>query len=99
MARALRGGRAQPGGIKDMSGNRNPEYDEYSKGMMLALTDALALLAATGPQATIAAADMPSPPAEDGFDRGRKAGWDRAALIIRAAQANALAGREPGTGS
>lgn len=81
-----------------MNTKGNSEPDEYSKGMMLALTDALALLAATGPQATIAAADMPSGPAEDGFDRGRKAGWDRAALIIRAAQANALVGggRKPG---
>ena len=79
-----------------MDNNPNQEHEEYSKGMMLALTDALALLAATGPQATIAAADMPYPPSEDGFDRGRKAGWDRAALIIRAAQANALARGEHG---
>lgn len=64
--------------------------DDYSRGMMLALTDALALLAATGPQATIAAADMPSRAPEDCFTSGRRAGWDRAALIIRAAQASAL---------
>jgi hypothetical protein len=71
------------------------DTDDYSKGMMLALTDALALLAATGPQATIAAAGMPSPPAKDSFTSGRRAGWDRAALIIRAAQANALMDGEP----
>jgi hypothetical protein len=82
-----------------MSAKEHSEPDEYSKGMMLALTDALALLAATGPQATIAAADMPSLPAEDGFDRGRKAGWDRAALIIRAAQANALVREVPRSGN
>ncbi len=69
--------------------------DEYSRGMMLALTDALTLLAATGPQATIAAANMPSPAAEDRFSSGRRAGWDRAALIIRAAQASALMKGEP----
>jgi len=71
--------------IKERQGD-----DDYSRGMMLALTDALALLAATGPQATIAAANMPSPVPEDRFTDGRRAGWDRAALIIRAAQANAL---------
>jgi len=78
-----------------MTDNDNEEFDDYSRGMMLALTDALALLAATGPQATIAAADMPSPPADDNFTHGRRAGWDRAALIIRAAQANALIQDKP----
>ncbi len=78
-----------------MSLKPGAEHDEYSRGMMLALTDALALLAATGPQATMAAADMPSPPAQDRFTRGRREGWDRAALIIRAAQANALMKGEP----
>lgn len=78
-----------------MSTKQSAEHDEYSRGMMLALTDALALLAATGPQATIAAADMPSPASRDRFTRGRREGWDRAALIIRAAQANALMKGEP----
>jgi hypothetical protein len=70
--------------------DENGEFDEYSRGMMAALTDALSLLASTGPQATIAAADMPAPPVEDHFTCGRRAGWDRAALIIRAAQASSL---------
>ena len=78
-----------------MTSDDSGEFDDYSKGMMLALTDALALLATTGPQATIAAADMPSPPAADKFTHGRQAGWDRAALIIRAAQANALIRKKP----
>ncbi len=78
-----------------MTSDDSGEFDDYSRGMMLALTDALALLATTGPQATIAAADMPSPPAEDKFTHGRRAGWDRAALIIRAAQANALIRKKP----
>ena len=78
-----------------MRKKQTTEPEEYSRGMMLALTDALALLAATGPQATIAAADMPSPPAQDGFTRGRREGWDRAALIIRAAQASALMKVDP----
>ncbi len=81
-----------------MMSDDSEEFDDYSKGMMLALTDALALLATTGPQATIAAADMPSPPAEDKFTHGRRAGWDRAALIIRAAQANALIRKKPAAG-
>ncbi|MDE0887195.1 MAG: hypothetical protein OSB70_16860 [Myxococcota bacterium] len=70
--------------------NDNTDFDEYSRGMMAALTDALALLASTGPQVAIAAADMPAPAADDRFTRGRKEGWDRAALIIRAAQASSL---------
>ena len=57
-----------------MMSDDSGEFDDYSRGMMLALTDALALLATTGPQATIAAADMPSPPAEDKFTHGRRAG-------------------------
>ncbi|MDG2336273.1 MAG: hypothetical protein P8Q97_18885 [Myxococcota bacterium] len=73
----------------------NTEFDEYSRGMMAALTDALSLLASTGPQVTIAAADMPAPSAADRFTRGRRAGWDRAALIIRAAQASSLMSPPP----
>ena len=73
-----------------MKKNNTEDSEDYSRGMMLALTDALALLATTGPQATIAAAGVPSAPAEDVFGRGRRAGWDKAALIIRAAQASTL---------
>lgn len=80
-----------------MGKNDSGDSEDYSRGMMLALTDALALLAATGPQATIAAADMPSAHPEGIFGRGRRAGWDKAALIIRAAQANALVRKEGGT--
>jgi hypothetical protein len=77
----------------------NSEIDDYSRGMLLALTDALSLLASTGPQATVAAADMPTPPPSDHFTSGRRAGWDRAALIIRAAQANSLMRPPPDSGA
>ena len=79
-------------GDGEMKDNDGTTLNDYSRGVLLALTDALTLLSVSGPGATVAAASVPLSEARDSIARGKRDGWQRAALIIRAAQASELIG-------